>query len=56
VKHIIRFGKQKELYSDQYGDYHNDTVWFVEILGKWKIPIQRQTKITNRSVEHEINP
>ena len=49
---ILRFGKQKELYSDLYGDYHEDTVWFVEILGL-KIPIQRHVKITCRSIEHD---
>jgi hypothetical protein len=50
---FLRFSKQKELYADDYGDYHEDTVWFVEIFG-FKIPIQRHVKITNRSIDHDI--
>ena len=54
IENIIRFGRQTELFCDIYGDYHRDTVWYIQLFGAVKIPVQRHTVITNRSIDHDL--
>jgi hypothetical protein len=44
--------KQRELYADDYGDYHDDVVWFIELFG-FKLPVWRQVRLTNRRTYHD---